>query len=198
MKFISYRNHRLTNLTSLFLVFAIALAAIGCGGESKESDPSSEKDKAEAQDPPKVVSSTVEKITAKQLDSWVAEQKDKVVLVDYWATWCRPCLAKFPKVVELHKKYSEQGLVVCAVSMDELTESDEKETLDKVNGQLGKMGAPFKNLIAQGGGADAFEAFDLGSVPTYRIYGKDGQLIKKFDGEFDFAEIEQLIADQFK
>jgi thiol-disulfide isomerase/thioredoxin len=43
----------------------------------------------------------------------------KVVLVDFWASWCEPCKASFPIMEELHKKYGPQGLVLIAVNVDE-------------------------------------------------------------------------------
>jgi thiol-disulfide isomerase/thioredoxin len=45
--------------------------------------------------------------------------KGKVVLVDFWASWCEPCKQSFPVMEELHKRYSERGLVIIAVNVDE-------------------------------------------------------------------------------
>ncbi len=44
--------------------------------------------------------------------------KNKVVIVDFWATWCAPCVAEIPGYIELEKKYSAQGLVLVGISMD--------------------------------------------------------------------------------
>ncbi|MDB6020925.1 MAG: Redoxin domain protein [Pedosphaera sp.] len=45
--------------------------------------------------------------------------KDKVILLDFWASWCGPCGESFPVMEELHKKYASQGLVIIAVNVDE-------------------------------------------------------------------------------
>ena len=45
--------------------------------------------------------------------------KGKVVLVDFWASWCEPCKHSFPVMEELHRKYGSQGLVVIAINVDE-------------------------------------------------------------------------------
>jgi thiol-disulfide isomerase/thioredoxin len=45
--------------------------------------------------------------------------KDKVVLLDFWASWCDPCKESFPAMDELQKKYGAQGLVIIAVNVDE-------------------------------------------------------------------------------
>jgi thiol-disulfide isomerase/thioredoxin len=44
---------------------------------------------------------------------------DKVVLVDFWASWCGPCAGSFPVMEELHQRYKERGLVIVAVNVDE-------------------------------------------------------------------------------
>jgi len=44
---------------------------------------------------------------------------NKVVIVDFWASWCEPCKESFPALNELHKKYSSRGLVIIAVNVDE-------------------------------------------------------------------------------
>ena len=45
--------------------------------------------------------------------------KGKVVMVDFWASWCEPCKQSFPAMEELHKRYSDRGLVIIAVNVDE-------------------------------------------------------------------------------
>ena len=45
--------------------------------------------------------------------------KDKVVLVDFWASWCGPCKDSFPALNELQKKYADRGLVIIGVNVDE-------------------------------------------------------------------------------
>jgi len=45
--------------------------------------------------------------------------RDRVILMDFWASWCGPCARSFPTMEELHKKYSSRGLVVIAVNVDE-------------------------------------------------------------------------------
>jgi thiol-disulfide isomerase/thioredoxin len=48
-----------------------------------------------------------------------AGTKGKIVLVDFWASWCEPCKQSFPVMEELHKRYGGRGLVIIAVNVDE-------------------------------------------------------------------------------
>ena len=45
--------------------------------------------------------------------------KGKIVMVDFWASWCEPCKQSFPAMEELHKRYSDRGLLIIAVNVDE-------------------------------------------------------------------------------
>jgi thiol-disulfide isomerase/thioredoxin len=49
----------------------------------------------------------------------LSDQKGKVVLVEFWATWCPPCRESIPTLEKLHKQYADRGLVILAVSVDE-------------------------------------------------------------------------------
>src|SRR4029434_4220756 len=58
----------------------------------------------------------------KDLDGKLVKSSEfdgKVVILDFWATWCPPCKAEIPGFIELQKKYGEKGLVVVGVSLDE-------------------------------------------------------------------------------
>jgi thiol-disulfide isomerase/thioredoxin len=63
-----------------------------------------------------------------------------VVLIDCWATWCGPCVASFPLLVEKHKKYADKGLAVISLSTDDVDDSRAVLTF------LVKQKATFTNL----------------------------------------------------
>jgi peroxiredoxin len=60
-------------------------------------------------------------LSGKKVD--LASLKGKVVIVDFWASWCAPCAEELPQLEKLHKKYKDRGLVVVGVSVDEEAEN---------------------------------------------------------------------------
>ncbi len=106
------------------------------------------------------------------LDSLVAGHRGKVVLVDFWATWCVPCMKQFPHTVEL-AKWNPDQLAVIAVSMDE------PDALEQVRRFLAKHDARFDHLLSEYGvGQESFEKFEItdGAIPHYKIFDRQGQL----------------------
>ena len=126
----------------------------------------------------------------------IAKHKGQVVLVDYWATWCLPCVENFPHTVALAKKYRNQGLAAIAVSFDLL--DDEA----KVREFLAQKGADFENVVSQHDsiGQKTFADFDVGPLPEYRLYDRQGKLSQKWESGVDQVEltkkIEQLLAEK--
>jgi len=130
------------------------------------------------------------------LDELIAAHKGEVVLVDYWATWCGPCVENFPHTVAVAKKYRDQGLATIGVSFDLL------EDKPKVREFLAQKGADFENLISSHDsiGQKTFADFDIGPLPEYRLYDRQGKLSQKWESGVDQAEltkkIEALLAEK--
>ena len=144
---------------------------------------------------------TPKPVTPEELEAIVAQSEGKVVLVDFWATWCGPCIAQFPHTVELSKTHAKD-LVVLAVAMNQTDE----ETLEEVGKVYAAHGSGnVQPLIsADGDSEEAYAAFQItnGALPHYKLIGRDGQLIKAFGGDVDNpldpAEINAAIAEAVK
>lgn len=111
-------------------------------------------------------------------DEVIAKQRGKVVLVDYWATWCGPCVEQLPHTVELGQRLADRGLAVVTVSCDEPTETDRVAEFLRSKGAGGAT-----NLISQfGGSSQTMEVFQIasGAVPYYQVYDRAGKLRQTF------------------
>jgi cytochrome c biogenesis protein CcmG/thiol:disulfide interchange protein DsbE len=113
-------------------------------------------------------------------DVTLTAYKDKVILLDFWATWCAPCKIEIPGFIELYNKYKSRGLVVLGVSMDDSI-PDVKPFAQKL-----KMNYP----IFIGKGRDDMEqTFGLTGLPTSFIISRDGKICGQHTG---FAPKEQF------
>lgn len=140
---------------------------------------------------------TVTAVKVEQLDKVIADQKKKVVLVDFWATWCGPCVKKFPHFVETHKKYSAKGLVCVSVSMDPKGKDDKYDN-DAVLKFLKDKGAAFPNFVLLGYQTDEEKInkrFGLdGGIPFKALFGKDGKRVwTSEEKELTDEELDKLI-----
>src|SRR5262249_4755449 len=75
-----------------------------------------------AQDPVKSIGIAAPDFTLKDLNGRevsLSEYKGKVVLVNFWATWCTPCLGEIPELIEMQQKYGPKGFVILGLAMDE-------------------------------------------------------------------------------
>ena len=113
------------------------------------------------------------------LTDWITKHHGKVVLVDFWATWCGPCVKEFPHLVELSNKHRDAGLAVISVSMNE------PKDRPSVLAFLERQKADFENLLPEyGAGSKFLEAFDLrGDVPFYKLYDSKGVLRFSFSDD---------------
>jgi cytochrome c biogenesis protein CcmG/thiol:disulfide interchange protein DsbE len=97
----------------------------------------------------------------------LSDYKGKVVLIDFWATWCVPCKAEIPWLVELAKKYQPEGVEVLGISMDE-------DGWDVVNPFVEKMGIPYPILL--GNKRTAYLYGDVEGLPLAFFVDKAGRV----------------------
>lgn len=92
--------------------------------------------------------------------------RGKVVVLDFWASWCEPCRRSFPWLDAMQRKYGDDGLVVIGVNEDNATE-DAAAFLQAV---------PVSFLIVYDEGGALAREFDLPAMPTSYVIGRDGEL----------------------
>jgi len=121
----------------------------------------------------------------------LASLKGKVVLLDFWASWCIPCRKSFPEIEALHHEFESQGLVVLAVNVDE-----EQRNADQF---LAKY-AHTMTIALDPKGAAA-EAFKVNAMPSTMIVGRSGHIRYTHKGYTDKviakfrAQVLELLAE---
>jgi peroxiredoxin len=99
----------------------------------------------------------------------------EVVLIDFWATFCEPCLASMPHLDALYKKYKPQGFEVLGVSIDG------PESIAQVHTEVGKLGVTFPILLDQETRVVSLYNPKT-SAPYSVLIGKDGRIRAKREG----------------
>jgi thiol-disulfide isomerase/thioredoxin len=115
---------------------------------------------------------TINDMNGKKVD--LAAYKGKVVLLDFWATWCGPCKAEIPNFVDLQKQYGSKGLAVLGVSVD--------DTVDKLKPFAAEFKMNYPVLVGLGRD-DVQDAFGpLYGIPTTFLISRDGRICRKNTG----------------
>ena len=96
--------------------------------------------------------------------------KGKVVLIDFWATWCGPCIEEMPNVITAYNQYQEKGFEVIGVSLDQ--DLAEMEEFIATN----EMKWP-QYFDGKGWGNDLAGKYGIKSIPSTFLIGKDGKII---------------------
>jgi peroxiredoxin len=172
------------NTYLLLLLWVLCLVPLSC---------SRTDNKTEIQSSAKVGGSAPD-FTLKDIsgrDTALSAYKGKVVLLEFWATWCPPCKAAIPELVALQDKYHERGFTVIGVSMD-----SDSDAAAKVSEFSSSHRINYPLVIAND---DVPNSYNVMSIPASFLIGRDGTIIESYMGYSDdfgktvSARIEKLL-----
>jgi peroxiredoxin len=106
----------------------------------------------------------------------------KIVLVDFWATWCDPCREETPDLVKLRDRLKDKGFEILGVSMDEEGAKAVKKFLAK---------QPISYPIVLNGGERPPAGWVVPGMPTAYLIGRHGEVLKRWFGEKDMPDLEK-------
>ncbi len=115
-------------------------------------------------------------------------QRGKIVLVDFWASWCPPCLIAIPHLGKLQKQYGARGLQVVGVSMDE-SAAITKDTMRKI---------PFAYPVVMGDAKFGNLYGGVLGLPLQYLVGADGKILAIWSGETPLSTLDKGIAAAMK
>jgi len=126
----------------------------------------------------------------------VDQYKGKVVLVNFWATWCEPCKTEIPWLIEFNHKYGPKGLVILGIAMDDegkkVVEPWVQAKRFDVKGQQAAM--DYAVLLGNDKIADKFGGI-LG-LPTSMLYSRDGRKVKTIVGLINYEDLTKALDSQ--
>jgi thiol-disulfide isomerase/thioredoxin len=115
-----------------------------------------------------------------------AKYKGKVVVVDFWATWCVPCRSEIPGYVALQSKYRDSGLVIVGMAVN--------DTEDFVKAFVADHHVNYQVVMADEAVARAFGGDDgIQGIPTTFIINRDGMIVDRKEGALRKDEFEKLL-----
>lgn len=110
--------------------------------------------------------------------------KGKVVVIDFWATWCGPCLTEIPGYIELQNKYGKDGLVIVGISLDSIKAKEVAKFAKK-------KGMNYTVVMADDAIMGTFGNFTM--IPTTFLINREGRIIHQKSGQWKHDEYEALV-----
>jgi thiol-disulfide isomerase/thioredoxin len=130
----------------------------------------------------------IKNISEKGIKDLVAQKKGKVLLINFWATWCPPCLEEFPALVKISSAYKDKGLEVVGISMNDVAEMNDLQAF------LRKQKPSFAIYIAGTVEDKFYTAIDkrwTSEIPLTMIYDKEGKLRYFHNDARTYAQFEK-------
>ncbi len=112
-----------------------------------------------------------------------SKSKAKIQIVNFWASWCQPCIEEIPSLMSLKKNFKSDDLEIFAINTDE---DDQLKSVAKIKKKL-KIANEFTMILDQK--SKISESFEINALPVTIII-KNGKIIEYHDGPIDFSALE--------
>ncbi|MCS7209795.1 MAG: TlpA family protein disulfide reductase [Fimbriimonadales bacterium] len=128
---------------------------------------------------------------ARDLERRIARYRGKVVVVNFWATWCAPCMEELPDLARFYRNYRRQGVVMIGVSFDDESSADKT-----VPPALRKHRVTYPVVVVKQDYDEFASQFDeawAGEVPRFYLYDRNGKRVKAWSGKTSYAKLEREV-----
>ena len=131
---------------------------------------------------------TMQSLTGTPISIMSEVSKNKITILDFWASWCGPCRQMMPQMLELYKNYKDKGLGIVGISLDE-----EAGVWQQASDDLGIPWPQMSDL--KGWECEAAKMFNITSIPHTIIVDQSGRILRR---DLRGDQLDQFIAEQLK
>jgi thiol-disulfide isomerase/thioredoxin len=131
-------------------------------------------------------------VTSDELAQRIQEAKGKPLVVNFWATWCPPCVDEMPQLAQFYNDYTKQGVSFISVSADDIGELKS----GKIEAFAREHKLPFPVLVLDGGDPETISrtlGLDVGSLPVTLVYDATGRIVKKWETGITSKELADAV-----
>ena len=160
------------------LLGLMLLGLVACSRESASPSPPKEATILAGEVGSRLPTFTMEDLKGHKISS--ADLHGKVVLIDFWATWCQPCKQEMPGYQKLLDRYGSQGFVVVGFKFDTMVDTEDPLIFAK------KIGVRYPLAVATDGLKKEFGGIE--GLPTTMLFDRDGILRQKVIG-FEYTDV---------
>ncbi|SNX60542.1 Thiol-disulfide isomerase or thioredoxin [Nitrosomonas ureae] len=178
----------MSKFKQIILYSCVAIFALGAGSflrtllsEAYQTELSSEESQQGAQ---AILSASLPDLQGENQE--VSQWLGKVMVVNFWATWCTPCREEIPEFIEAQKKYGEQGLIFIGIAIDQT---------DKVKMFSQEFGINYPVLVGSFNTWSLLEAAGNrhSALPYTVVINRSGELVENYLGRVNLKKLEKMI-----
>ena len=123
---------------------------------------------------------TLEPIQFERWQQQLQSMKGRVVVVDMWATWCAPCIERFPHMVELYHRYKGRGVEFVSISVDD---REDRAAVERARRFVNQQRATFRNYLMDENIMQSFEKLGIQGIPVVFLYDRAGRQRYNLNGD---------------
>lgn len=169
----------------------LGIAAAGCGDREVPQTATTKQASPSAAQPTSTAPATqIRTVTATQIRALVDDRKGKVVVVNFWASWCPPCMREFPAIIKVYEQYHDKGLEMFAVSLNA------PEDMADIEEFVRTTKPPFPIYLADAQD-EAFAQGVLedwsGEMPMTLVFNTTGQRVLAHRSELTYEELSSKV-----
>jgi thiol-disulfide isomerase/thioredoxin len=170
-------NIGMTKLTAKIAFLLVLTVVASCGIVGEVEDNQSEV-------------LTVTTVSGPELMALVRSSEAKAVLLNVWATWCRPCVEEFPELLKIRRDYKDKGLEVLLVS------ADFEDQREKMVSFLREQGVDFEVYFKTGKDAEFIDALNPrweGALPATLLFDGKGEMVHFWNAKVTYEQLKDTL-----